>query len=500
MKRFYAAAAIAAVILIPRANYPAEENMAGNYLKNNVIEKKLKNGITVIMLNRGYAPVAALNIIYRTGSVDESYNTSGAAHMLEHMLFKGTETFGTKDYSAEKVINNRIEAVGETIDRLRLENPGNSRIGELESELESLQRERAAYSDSNTYDMLYSYNGGVGFNASTSKDITSYVVQLPSDKIELWARIESERLKKPVLREYYMERNNILEERLTAESDPDRMIYETFMATAFIAHPYRHPVLGWKSNIRHMSVHDVRRFFRDYYIPSRMTITVVGGIDPDRTFELIDKYFGDLTSKADPGEIKIIEPEQHGERRAEISMASRPMLIMGWKKPAVPSSDDYVFDIISSALGSGKSSRLYKSLVIERKIAANVYAWNGAPGGRYDNLFVIYAVPADGVSPEQLEREIYTEIKKFRDEVTAGELEKVINMSEAGFVFMLDDNEGMASQLGYCQSVFRDWRYLATYIDMIKKVNVETIKSVMDRYIKDEFRTVVILKDSREKR
>lgn len=175
----------------------------------------------------------ALEISFRAGSVDESYNTAGAAHVLEHMLFKGTENFGTKDYASEKKILNRIEAVGETIDRLRLEDPRNAMIPRLESELKSLQKEHAQYGDNNTYDMVYSINGGVGFNAGTSKDMTKYVVQLPSSKLELWAQVESERLKKPVLREYYMERDNIYEERLTYESNPGECCTKIFMPQPF---------------------------------------------------------------------------------------------------------------------------------------------------------------------------------------------------------------------------------------------------------------------------
>lgn len=497
MRRIYAAAVLVLVIFTAGANYPAGINTAGNYLKNNVVEKKLSNGITVLLMNRGYSPTVALEISFRAGSVDESYDTSGAAHILEHMLFKGTEDFGTKDYSSEKKILNRIEAVGETIDRLRLEDPGNSRIPQLEAELKSLEEQQAQFSDNRTYDRIYSINGGVGFNAATSKDMTSYVVQLPSDKLELWAGIESERLEKPVLREYYKERDNVYEERLTYESNPSRVIYESLYATAFSAHPYRHPVIGWRSNIRYMSVHDVRRFYRDYYIPSRMTITVVGKIDIEQTIRIIDKYFGKIKSRPEPGEIKIIEPQQQGERRSVLRMASRPMILIAWKKPVVPSPDDYTFDIIASALGSGDSSRLYKSLVIDRKVANNIYAWNGAPGARYDNLFGIFASPADGVTPEQLEQAIYDEIKKFRESVTPSEVERVINMSESEFIFMLDDNESIAGQLGYCQSVFRDWRYLVSYVDMIKSIRIEMIHDAMDKYMKDDNRTVVILKDSR---
>lgn len=497
MRWIYKAAVFALVIFSAGVNYPAEINIAGRYLERNVVERKLANGITVLLMNRGYSPTVALEISFRAGSVDESYNTSGAAHILEHMLFKGTEDFGTKDYAGERKVLNRIEAVGETIDRLRLEDPGNTMIPRLESELELLEKQQAGYGDNSSYDRIYSINGGVGFNASTSKDMTSYVVQLPSEKLEIWARLESERLKKPVLREYYKERDNVYEERLTYESNPGRVVYESLYATAFTAHPYRHPVIGWKSNVKYMSINDVRRFYRDYYIPSRMTITVVGKIDTEKTFSIIDKYFGSMKPKPEPGGIKIIEPEQHGERRAVVRMASRPMLLIAWKKPAVPSIDDFTFDIIAAALGSGDSSRLYKSLVIDRKVANNIYAWNGAPGARYDNLFGIFASPADGVTPEQLEQEIYSEIKKFRDGITAREVERVINMSESEFIFMLDNNEGIAGQLGYCQTVFGDWRYLVSYIDMVKSINMDMIRSSMDQYLNEDNRTVVILKDSR---
>ncbi len=496
-RHIYAAVVVALFVFAAGSIFSAEINVAGNYLKNNVVERKLANGITVLMMNRGYSPTIALEIAFRAGSVDESYNTSGAAHVLEHMLFKGTEEFGTKDYASEKKILNRIEAVGETIDRLRLEDPGNSMIPGLESELESLEEQNAAYRDNNTYDRIYSINGGVGFNAGTSKDMTSYVVQLPSDRLELWAEIESERLNKPVLREFYKERDNIYEERLTYESNPSRVIYESLYATAFTAHPYRHPVIGWKSNVRYMSVHDIRRFYRDYYIPSRMTIVVVGRIDIEKTFAVIDKYFGKLKYGPDPGEIKIIEPEQVGERRSVVRMASKPMILIAWKKPAAPSVEDFTFDIIAAALGSGDSSRLYKSLVLDRKIANNIYAWNGAPGARYDNLFGIFASPAEGVTPEQLELEIYAEIKKFRESVTLSEVDRVINMSESEFVFMLDDNDGIAGQLGYCQSVFGDWRYLVSYIDMIKSINMDMIREAMDKYITEDNRTVSIVKDTR---
>lgn len=469
-----------------------------DYFKNKVVEKRLNNGIVLLMVDRGFSPTLALHIAFRVGSVDESYNTSGAAHILEHMLFKGTDKLGTKDYAKEKPIINRIEAIGETIDRLKLERPESGDIKKLESELKKLQAEEAELTVGSPYDMLYTSNGGIMFNASTSKDMTGYYIQLPSDRIELWAEIESARLKKPVFREYYSERDNVFEERLMRyQSSGEGLLQEAFFSTAFSSHPYRHPTIGWESNIKYMSINDIKRFYNDYYIPSRMTITIVGKQDPEKTYSIIKKYFENIKPRPEPGEVKVIEPEQGGDKRVNVYFKSRPSIIIGWKKPCSPSKYDFAFDIMQTAIGSGKSSRLYRSLVLEKKMASSVYAWNGAPGSRYNNMFIVYAAPVSGVSPEDVEKEIYLEMKKFRKDVDAAELERVKNISESSFIFMLDNNDGIAHQLSYFQTVNKDWRYLSGYLDDLNRVNVDDIHDAYDKYIIDNYKTVAVLRDNR---
>ncbi|MCL1865388.1 MAG: insulinase family protein [Spirochaetes bacterium] len=496
MKRLYLFF-ILVLLTITTDNYSSEID-ASKYLKERVVEKKLKNGITLLMMDRGFSSTLAFHISFRVGSADESYNTCGAAHILEHMLFKGTSTLGTKDYKKEKPILDRIEAIGETIDRLRLENPNNSKINSLEAELSELEKKQDELIISSPYDMLYTSNGGVGFNASTSKDMTGYYIQLPSDRIELWARIESDRLKNPVFREYYRERDNIIEERLMRyHSSSDGFLYEAFFAAAFSAHPYRHPAIGWESNIKYMSINDINGFYNTYYIPSRMTITIIGKQNTEETYNIIKKYFEPIRSKPEPGEIKVIEPEQRGEKRVDVYFKSKPSIMIGWKKPAAPAKDDYVFDIISSILGSGKSSRLYKSLVIDKKTASNLYTWSGAPGSRYDNLFIIYAAPIDGVSVENLEKEIYSEMERFRKEINQSDIDKAINLSESSYIFSLDSNSGIAWQLSYYQTALKDWRYMINYLDNLKRISVNDIQTVYDKYIRDNNKTVAVLHDER---
>jgi predicted Zn-dependent peptidase len=474
------------------------DDVAGKYFLENVVEKKLPNGITLLMINRGYSPTLSLRISFRVGSADESYNSIGAAHILEHMLFKGTEKLGTKDFKGEKKILRRIEAVGETLDRLKLGSPGNSAIAELEKELKMLQKMHEEYIIGSPYDRIYTEIGGIGLNASTSKDITGYYIQLPADKIETWAEIESERIQNPVLREYYKERDNIIEERLMrTDSSGNGLLSEAFFAAAFQAHPYRHPVIGWASNIKYMSIHDIRRFYRDHYIPSRMTITIVGKQDTDETCRIVNKYFSNIESRPATEEVKIIEPPQKGEKRVDVFFKSRPFLIMGWKKPAAPDPVDTAFDVISTALGDGKSSRLYKSLVLDKKIASAVYTWNGAPGVRYDNMFLIYAAPAEGVTPEDLEKEIIKEINLFRESVTEDELQRVKSINESSFLFMMDSNESIAGTLSYYETVLQNWRYLAGYTDRLNRISGKDVKNAIDTYMTDKNRTVGILRDSR---
>jgi predicted Zn-dependent peptidase len=494
------AAALSALFLLAASPQYALISDPGQYLTKNVVARKLPNGISVVLLNRGYAPVLAMEISFRVGSVDESYRTMGAAHLLEHMLFKGTDKIGTRNYKKERPIIRRLEALGETVDRLKLADPGNTRIPELEAEMKRLMSEERRYVDSSPYDRIYTENGAIGFNASTSKDMTSYYVELPANKLEMWAKMESERLMNPVLREYYLERNNVLEERLMRyDSIGSGLLFERFIATAFIAHPYRHPIIGWRSNIPYLSIADVRRFYHDYYIPSRMTITVVGMQDTDKSYEMIRRYFSRIEPRREPEPVTVKEPRQSGERRFTLVFESEPYLIIGWHKHAFPSRDDYVCEVIADILAGGKSSRLYRSLVMDKKIASSVSAWNGVPGSRFDNLFVIFATPAPSHSTRELEQAIYDQMEGLFNTVQEREISKVINGIESGMVFDLETNNGIARMLNEYQTLFGDWRYAVDYISAIKGIRPGDIRAMKDKYFTAQNRTVGVLVQSRVK-
>ena len=472
---------------------------ANSYLTQKVVEKKLSNGITLIMLDTGYAPVLSFVISFKVGSVDESYRTMGAAHLLEHMLFKGTDTIGTKDFKKEKPILDKIEAVGETLDILKLRNPSNELIPVFEKRLSELQKEHSALVISSPYDKLYSERGGVGFNASTSKDRTAYYISLPSAELEFWAQTESERLRNPIMREYYLERANVLEERLMRyDSVGGGLLFEAFIAQAFSSHPYRHPIIGWRSNIPYLSIKDVREFYYTRYIPSRMTITIIGKQNTDETFQIVEKYFSSISRAPEPKDINVAEEKQLGEKRFEINFEANPEIIIGWHKPTYPSKDNYALDVLAYMIANGRSSKLHKALVIERKLAHSILAWNGAPGARYNNLFALFAEPAGGVSPHELEQAIYEELDKAVSSITENDIKIVKNQIESSAVLSLSPNSKLASVLSYYQTVFGDWRYFTNYHKAVSNITIEDISEAYKKYCVRENRSVGILNDTRK--
>jgi predicted Zn-dependent peptidase len=347
---------------------------------------------------------------------------------------------------------------------------------------------------------MYTSNGAVGFNAATSKDKTGYFVELPSSKLELWAKIESDRLKNAVFREFYTERNNVYEERLMRyDSSGEGLLYEEFIAQAFIAHPYRHPIIGWGSGIPFLSLRDMKKFYQEYYIPSRMTITIVGKQDIEKTFAVVSDHFGTIEKRPEPLPIAVKEPRQRGEKRFELYFESNPYIMIGWHKPTYPDRNDFVFDIISDILAGGKSSRLYRSLVLEKKMVSDIEISTGWPGSRYDNLFVIIAAPNNGYSTADIEKAIYDELAHLAADVSEQGISKVVTKIESEMVFGLSTNSGIAHLVSYYQTIFGDWRYAVSYLKIIRELTVSDVKQVVQTYLVPDNRTVGVLNDSRKR-
>jgi predicted Zn-dependent peptidase len=465
-------------------------------LEEKVVEHQFANGMKLLVVERHDTPIVSAYITIGVGSVHETSETRGVAHLLEHMLFKGTKTLGTTDYQKEKPILEEIEKVGSQLDALRLQaDVDPKQVATLEDELAALQAEHKQYVVKDVFSNLYSENGGVGYNAFTSKDLTTYLISLPSNKLELWALIESDRMKNPVLREFYTERDVIREERRRSyDTNPRRRHYESLVTNAFTVHPYRNPIIGWHSDIANLSPQKTRQFLQKYYAPVNTVIALVGDVKAADAIALVERYFGDLAPGTPAPNVSAVEPEQNGEKRVVDIFDAEPRLAIAFHKPTMPHKDDYAFDLVDQVLGSGRTSRLYRSLVEEQQLATSVSVY-GAPGSRYANLFVVDAIPRHPHTTEELETAIYAELDKLKDDLVGEtELTKVRNRLVTDQLRQLKSNSGLARLLTSYQSLSGDWRYLATYTQEIEKLSAEDLKEVANKYFVPANRTVVVLK------
>jgi predicted Zn-dependent peptidase len=471
-------------------------------LESKVIKTKLKNGITVLMLERHISPTVSLYIRHRVGAVDEVEGESGAAHFLEHMMFKGTKSIGTRNYPAEKKILEAIEKTGNALDKEKQKGAKADEqiIQKLITQFKKLQDQQKKYFIPNEIDRLYTENGGLDMNASTGHDVTTYQVSLPSNKIELWARIESDRLMNPVFREFYTERDVIMEERRQrVESDPQGKLYEQFLLTAYRVHPYRKPVLGWTEDMKNLTPDSVNKIFRKYKAPESIVIAVVGDINPQKTLRLIEKYFWLVPASVEKKMEIPAEPKQTEERRITVNFDANPMMIIGYHKPAAPAYKDYVFDVVETILTKGRTSRLYNLLVTEMGIAESVSASNGTPGTKYPNLFTIFAAPRNRHTNAQLEEVILSEIEKLKtDQISDEELAKAKNQIKMAYIQGLDSNSEIASTISYYEVLLGDYKYFANYLNVIDKVTAADIQNAARLYFNRENRTIAQLTKKKE--
>ena len=450
-----------------------------------------------MILERHISPTVALYIQHRVGAVDEKLGETGLAHFLEHIMFKGTTTIGAKDYAKEKILLQKIRELGEDIDRERRRGTkaDAKKIAEWQTRLQTLQKEHRKLYIPNEIDRLYTENGADNLNATTSQDLTTYFVSLPSNKIELWARIGADRMVNPVFRDFYVERQVIMEERRQrVASDPGGTLYEEFLAAAFNAHPYGRPILGWPSDMVNLSESGMNDFRRRYHAPNNTVITIVGDVKTTAALNLVKKYFGSIPSQQLSPPLITEEPPQVGERRTTVDWDANPQLIIGYHKPNMPDKDDYIFDLIEAILSRGRSSRLYHSLVQEKGVAESIEANNGLPGSRYPNLFTIFATPRAPHDSDELEKLIVAEIERLRQEpVTPDELEKTRTQLRADYIRGLDSNEGLASKLSYFEAMTGDYRYLTTYLDRLAAITAADIQQAAQKYLTVENRTVATL-------
>jgi predicted Zn-dependent peptidase len=471
-----------------------------NSLKLDVKEHIFENGLKLLMLEKHDVPIVCLRINYKVGSVDEQPGITGVSHLFEHMMFKGTKIFGTRDYHTEKPLLDKEDELVVLISTERNKDiPDSKRLESLKTELEEVRKKLRDLVVKDELFALYLRHGGAGLNAATGTDGTYYFCDLPANKLELWAFIESDRMKNLVLREFYSERDVVLEERrLRTENSPFGLLMEQLRAVAFNAHPYRWPTIGWRSDIENITKEETAEYFRRYYTPNNAVIVMVGSFNPDDAIQLVDQYFGDIPGQSSPPEVKTVEPEQRGERRVEIEFESNPYLAISYHVPAIGHPDLYALYVLGSLLSDGRTSRLYRSLIEDKRVAVMAHAF--CKISKYPDSFVFIAAPRAPHTTEDVESAFYEEIEKLKITPPSDwELQKIKNQLEAEFIRGLNSASGLANEIGHFE-VLSDWRYINTFMDKLAQVTAEDIVRVTEKYLTKKNRTVATIVKKEDKK
>lgn len=470
-----------------------------------VTEFTLENGLHFIIVERNVAPVASFVTFVDIGSANEPVNHTGIAHIFEHMVFKGSENVGTSDWESEReVIEKMDDAYRAWLAERSAPDSDREKEEQYRRDFEKYQEEAAGYVVSNEFSRIVEREGGTGLNAFTSTDATGYFYSLPQNKAELWFSLESDRFKNPVFREFYVEKEVILEERrMRTDSSPVGRLIEEFMSVAYSAHPYGNPVIGWPSDIKATTIRDTREFFRTYYVPQNMTVAIAGDVDPAKMRDLAETYFGDIPPAVSSPAVMTKEPEQRGERRFSIEEESQPIFLAGYHTVSHRHPDWPALQILGSVISDGRTSRLYRRMVQDERLALEVGAFNGFPGTKYASMFMTIAVPNRGISLSEIETVINEEIEKVKGgDITDSELERAVTNARADLIRDLNSNMGLALQLAETHGQQGDWRRLFTFLDDLQEVTLEDLQRVASRYLVKRNRTVgkIVNRDSAENR
>ena len=460
-------------------------------VKDRVTEYELENGMKFIILPEKEAPVISFVTYADVGGANEEAGKTGAAHFLEHLAFKGSTEIGTKNYQKEKELLQRLDQVHSQLEAAK-ENGNSDQVKQLQAKFQKLQAEASQYVEQNEYGKIVQTEGGVGLNAATSADYTVYFYSFPANKLELWMSLESERFLDPVFREFYKEQQVILEERrLRTDNSPVGKMIEEFLGTAFTTHPYQRPVIGYEEDIRNLRRRDIREFFETYYVPEKLTMAVVGDVDPKEVKQLAETYFGRFSPQLEPPKVTAVEPEQTETREVNLKLNSQPWYFEGYHRPAITDDDHVVYEVISRLLSDGRTSRLYQSLVQEKQVALSARGLSSFPGDKFPNLVLFYALTAPNHTLEEVSEALTVEIEKLKTElVSDAELERVKTQMQAGLLRSLESNQSMARRLAEYEAKTGTWKNLFNELEAITAVTADDIQRVAKTTFTEANRTI----------
>ncbi len=475
-----------------------------------VKEHTLANGMKILMISKPGVPRVVCHIYFKVGSINEKPGITGIAHVHEHMMFKGTKMMGVTDFDKDSAIDRQIDEVVDQIYRekyWKADGGDKAKLASLQKKADELIAAEKQYIIKDDLWGLYMKNGGTGLNASTGNENTGYYVTLPTNKVELQMLLESDRMMGAYFREFYSEKDVIMEERRLSENGPGFFFNEQVSAAFYAASPYHWEVVGWMDDIKKMTKADLVEFHNKYYVPNNAVAIYVGDFDPAQVLALAEKYFGRVPKGPDIEPIRTYEPPQYGEKRMNGEGPGPTSVQIMFHTPWAGQPDAAPLSVLASILGSGfgggggggmrgggggGTGRLNKILVQEKQLAVNASASGRAQW--YVGAFQVSASPRldKGVQPEDLEKEIWVEIDKIKkDGVTADEIQKAKNRSEANFIRSLGSTSGLAGSVGRAE-LQRGWKSILADLEDLKKVTNDDIKRVAAKYfVKDNSLTAI---------
>lgn len=484
--------AVALFLLTAAAAPAAVEDLLAEFESKTTV-RVLDNGWTFIIVERPTAPVFSFATVVNVGAAQEVPGITGLAHMFEHMAFKGTPNIGTTDYGAEKKALEEVEAAYQAYEMARRAPRADpAEVARLHAAFKKKEAAAGKYAVTNEFGQIVERYGGVGLNAFTNSDMTAYAYSFPANRVELFAFLESERFLHPVFREFYKERDVVREERrLRTESQPLGRLVEQVLATAFFAHPYKQPVVGYSSDLQAFTATDADQFYRRNYVPSNMVTAVVGHVKAETILPIIEKYFGRVPAGDKPPPLATVEPPQIAARQVTLVEAAQPVYLEMFHQPSVTHPDQEIYTAINDVLANGRTSRLYRKLVRDQKIAISAGSFSGIPGTKYPSLWGAFAFPARGHTNEEVQASIREEIERIKTEpVSDGDLERFRTRAKADLLRQVRSNFGLALQFAITETLWGDWRELFRSIDRIEKVTKDDILRVARETFQPANRTV----------
>ncbi len=479
-------------------------------LNINVNAFQLENGFQVLVVERPATPQVACRLAIRAGSALEQAGKTGIAHLLEHMMFKGTKNFGTIDYQKDQQLQDQIEAAYQTVlFEQSKRQPDLELIRQKQAEMNALRLKVQEIYVPQAFSSQLGKNGTVGVNAFTTKDQTQYIASVPSDMLEQWFSIVSEQLFEPAWREFYVEKEVVQREwAFRYINNPGGAAWLDLSAAAYKAHPYRNPTIGWKADMEKYSTQDAIAFHQTYYNPSNAVLVLVGDVTLEKARRLAEIYFQRYPAGQRAPEKVTREPAQQGPRKSVryLKGARTPLVRIGFHGAAMDTNDFYALDAMTMILSYGRSARLTQG-IINKGQAQEAWAYN--PDNRYGGMIILGGSPNEpqvakneGVSAEEKRRAyldacekvealLLAEVGKMKTELVSDrELQRIKKLNRREFIDRMRSNESLAGTLATLE-VQVGWRYLLNYLKKLDAVTPEDIRRVANKYILTENKTSV---------